>query len=293
MPIYTNGYIGIYSNDVELAYNSSIGFNAWRKDEDVLEQASNWIESSTTIFIPFKFKLINYTGMADVFKVPMPKTPEPVTSFNTIVNVNPIYLQTMDKTNQPMHPSVIYIPTGIYGYKYWMVETPLPYGTGVYQDRWECPHIHCSKDGVEWETPNGLINPIDDLTTEEISSGDYFSDPHLVYKNGVLECYYRITRFEEVPNYPGFAYPTWLLRKTSADGVTWTEREVIANLQELANTLYDMVRSPSIIWDGTKYKMWFINKLPNIKPRNLVYAESADGVTWTGRKKLHINRFYR
>jgi hypothetical protein len=204
-------------------------------------------------------------------------------------NIKPLYITTMDKTNQPLHPNVVYIADGFNGYKYWMVETPLPKNVPPYSDRYECPHIHCSNDGVEWTVPTGLINPIDNLTLSEIANVDYFSDPHLVIKNGVLECWYRITHSHST-EYPGFTLPTWLLRKTSTDGVTWTTREVMNNFQDVTSGLYNMVRSPSLWWDGTKYIMYFGDKLgTDITPKNIVRAESTDGLIWVNRVNCILN----
>ena len=53
-------------------------------------------------------------------------------------NQAPLIIKTPEGSNQPYHPSVIYIPEGWNGYKYWMAGTPYPLGEEVYLD---CLHI--------------------------------------------------------------------------------------------------------------------------------------------------------
>lgn len=95
----------------------------------------------------------------------------------------------------PWHPSVVYIPEGWNGHKYWMAQTPFPPAdVKPYRDRYELPCIHYSDDGIKW---NPIIsNPIEDLMPEEIEAHNYYSDPHLVLRDGVLECYYRYTMLQ-------------------------------------------------------------------------------------------------
>lgn len=204
----------------------------------------------------------------------------------------PLILNDFSGYNQPYHPSVLYIANGFNGHKYWMVQTPYPiYGT-PYRDRWECPCIYCSNNGIEWVVPEGLTNPIDDLTTSEISNGDYMSDPHLVLRGETLECWYRITHKNMSESDPRYQLPTWVLRKTSTDGVTWGSRETLIDLQEPStNGVGDMVRSPAIIWDGDKYRMWYVDKLPTVTNRNIVYAESTDGSAWENKETCTLDQY--
>ena len=135
-------------------------------------------------------------------------------------NQNPLLLNDFSGYNQPFHPSVIYHKDGLYGYRYWMVQTPYPIGGRPYRARWECPSIYCSNNGIDWETKR-YNNPIDDLTPDEIENGDYFSDPHLVYRDdtGELECWYRLTHMDMTKEKKKLQYPTYLIRKRSGDGV--------------------------------------------------------------------------
>ena len=180
---------------------------------------------------------------------------------------NPLYINTPCGSNEPYHPSVVYIPDGFNGYKFWMVQTPYPimfegeaYGREPYED----PCIHCSNDGIDWYIPSGLTNPIDDGT-------GYFSDGHLVYRKDIkqLECWYRQTTNGT----------TYIYRKTSQDGVVWSDRDLILDIN--TSSLDNMVRSQAVIWDNTDkvYKMWWVDK-----QRDVAYSYSQDGKTWAAKK---------
>lgn len=93
------------------------------------------------------------------------------------VNQSPLSLETIEGTGQAYHPSVLFFDEPWNGYRYWMAETPYPIGTPPYRDRWECPSIHVSQDGIHWTIPQGLDNPIDDLLPQEINNRDFFFRP--------------------------------------------------------------------------------------------------------------------
>ena len=193
------------------------------------------------------------------------------------VNQSPLNLETIEGTGQAYHPSVIFFKEPWRGYEYWMVQTPYPIGVPPYRDRWECPSIHVSHDGLNWRVPEGLLNPIDDLSASEIANKDFFSDPHLVFKDGRIECFYRFSkRLAD-------GFHTMLLRKVSEDGVNWQEREVILDFFDASciETIGDMVRSPAIIWEYGRYKMWYVDGLDPNGARHVCYAESLDGLHWS------------
>lgn len=191
---------------------------------------------------------------------------------------SPLDIKTFDGSNQPYHPSVIFFENGWNGYKYWMVVTPYPMHV-EYKDRWECPCIYASNDGIKWDLPLGLTNPIDDLFKEDIIAKNFFSDPHLVVKDGQLECWYRITKkTKDDAN-------TILIRKRTTDGINWSEREILANPEDssIASTLGDMVRSQAVLYNNGKYRMWYVDNKRNVGHRNICYSESTDGHIWQNR----------
>lgn len=196
------------------------------------------------------------------------------------INQSPLDITTYDGSNQPYHPSVVFINEGWQGHRYWMVETPYPIGGLPYRDRWECPTIHVSDDGTKWCSPaNDDLKPIDDLTDDSILSKDYFSDPHLVFKNGILECFYRFSDYSGVK--------TKIYRKTSKDGIIWSERELLIDVmtEKSLNTVGEMVISPAVLWRGGKYLMWYVDSVkPFSLDKHIRLSTSPDGHTWSESK---------
>lgn len=191
-------------------------------------------------------------------------------------NQGPLKIKTFDGTDCPYHPSVLYFKDSWNGYKYWMAETPFSPESKPYRDRNECPSIHVSNDGITW---NEIIqDPIDNLTEKEIEELDYFSDPHLVFVNDRIECWYRFThRNGNEGNFSNLQ----LIRKYSTDGQHWSEREVMVNLAtDEGNSLGNMVVSPAILYQEGKYRMWYVNSELRTY-RELSYSESLNGKEWT------------
>lgn len=161
----------------------------------------------------------------------------------------------------PWHPSVVYIKEGWNGHRWWMAQTPYPpFQVEPYLDRWELPCLHFSDDGVQWKSAG---TPIDDLTEEQIASHSYHSDPHLVMKDGVLYCYYRLMEDHDAR--------TTIIRKSSKDGVNWSEREII----QVAGR---EIISPAIVWTGVKWRMYYVDDTFTNLNRGILMAESEEGV---------------
>lgn len=161
----------------------------------------------------------------------------------------------------PWHPSVVYVPEGWNGHRYWMAQTPYPpFHVAPYKDRWELPCIHYSDDGIHWESIEA--NPIDDLTEEQIACHSYHSDPHLVMKDGMLYCYYRLMEDHDAK--------TTILRKHSKDGLHWSERE------EISIEAKEVI-SPAIVWTGSKWLLYYVNDTYTNLKRGIQLAESEDG----------------
>lgn len=200
-------------------------------------------------------------------------------------NQTPLDIQTFDNYNQPYHPSVVFIQNGWNGYRYWMVETPYPIGGLPYRDRWECPTIHVSNNGKEWISLNSTVTPIDDLNTQQIENHDFFSDPHLVLKDKNLECFYRFSRKE------GEGYHTYLLRKSSKDGINWTEREVLVDLMSVdaLKTVGDMVRSHAVLFEDGLYHMWYVDGYNPKGNKHVCLSTSIDGFAWRQRIICKLN----
>lgn len=199
-------------------------------------------------------------------------------------NQSPLKIKTFDGSNSPYHPSVLYFENGWNGYKYWMAETPFSPQCKPYMDRNECPSIHVSNNGVDWEEI--AINPIDDLNKQEVKELDFFSDPHLIYVNGKLECWYRFTHRNGNASYYDNLQ---LVRKTSDNGTTWSDRDVLVNLSTVeGRELGNMVVSPAILYNNGVYRMWYVDSESRIT-RNVAYSESTNGYNWSEKKICCLN----
>lgn len=86
----------------------------------------------------------------------------------------PLVVPTPDGTGQAVHPDVIWFPRGWRGWAYWMAFSPY---AGA-RSRIENPSIVVSQDGVNWQVPTGLVNPI---LAPPREPADYNSDPDLSY----------------------------------------------------------------------------------------------------------------
>lgn len=177
------------------------------------------------------------------------------------------------------HPSVVCVPDGFCGHNWWMAQSPYHPGVELkpYRARWELPCIHYSDDGIHWKRVQ--TNPIDDLTTQQLSEEDYLSDPHLVYKEGCLELYYRLTLLKDkqvVDN------KTILYKKTSSNGVNWTDRVIVADLRTKDSVAIwgKQIISQSLIWDGEKYICWYVDGSGYQKDRGIRMTVSPDGKIW-------------
>lgn len=173
----------------------------------------------------------------------------------------PLSLPTADGEPSVTHPDVVLFDEPWNGYRYWMAYTPYPDAAR------ENPHIAASNNGVDWEEPAGITNPIVTLSEVQADGYTYNSDTDLVITpDNKLRCYYRLVG-------------TAIFYKESADGVSWGAAvETNLSSTESANLM-----SPAIVYDQVNsiYKMWVIN-FPLEGLNELNQYESADGITWTG-----------
>lgn len=169
------------------------------------------------------------------------------------------------------HPSVQYFENGWNGYKYWCAYTPYE----NCDDKWENPHILASNDLKNWVEPKGFSNPLEPIPENYERGHVYNSDTELVYNSdtGLLECWWR---FYDRPNKQAV-----LRRKTTKDGVHWSEKE---NMLVGEMWKYDFL-SPAIIYENGTYKMWAINQNTG---HSIDYRESKDGKNWGEIRKIKV-----
>ena len=162
---------------------------------------------------------------------------------------------TYDGSGQVVHPSVIYFPDGWNGYKYWMAMTPYP-GSDASKEN---PSILASNDGLNWEEPPGLTNPI-----EPAPASGHYADPNLIYNPDTDELW---------------VYFSWagtdsskIYLKRSSDGINWTEKEEVADG-------YLQCGSPAVVKEGNNWYMWRVH-VDASKVTTLHLYTSTDGKNW-------------
>ncbi|WP_334109084.1 hypothetical protein [Methylobacillus sp.] len=132
-----------------------------------------------------------------------------------------------------VHPSVIHIPGGFAGFEFWAAITPYP-GSN---DKYENPCVYCSRDGINWQVPVGVTNPL-----VGPPAGGFLSDVYLTNHRGELYLFYR-----SVKTITGVTTRELLLM-TSRDGSTWSA-PVVVHTADSADAM-----SPSFLWNEATQK---------------------------------------
>ncbi len=226
----------------------------------------------------------------------------------------PLNVPTYDGNPSAGHPDVVHVPAGWNGYKYWMAFTPFPSAPR------ENPSIVASNDGVKWEIPAGLTNPI--VPFSALPAGyDWWSDTDMVLSadgttmmlyfrgtnQGVTNTCYLTTStdgitwtpfqqvvagIEESPAVvvePGGGFTMFtcgentIYRRTSADGITWAARTVITSRPTVPAPYVNVWHIDVVKVDGTYHALVDINTATGgPDPYRLFHWTSADGLAWTG-----------
>lgn len=211
---------------------------------------------------------------------------------------------TPDATGSAVHPDVIdFGVDGWNGWRYWMAITPY-YNTN---DDLENPCLLVSADGVTWQVPAGLTNPIyawpggTQYNSDPAIAHDPATDEMvLIYRDGDLSP--RIARSADGVTWPDSATPItytrvgeilsptlvrisasewWMYgvnygtrkvqRWTSADLATWAGPVTVTGLDAIESWHLDVAE-----FNGRFYA------LVNVyDPDNLFAATSSDGLAWS------------
>jgi hypothetical protein len=168
------------------------------------------------------------------------------------------FTPSYDGKNTAMHPKVLDLNWN--GYRYWMIETP---DAAVH----ECPTILASQDGIRWTDIKLLVTPPTDLS--------FYSDPHLVFKDGILYSIYRFTEKTRVT--------TFIITRESTDGINWSDEKII-----ISGTGSE-TRCPCILWDG-KFIMWTAgDKNVQMRTCSNIYGEWPEPIDCSGANPWHMD----
>lgn len=182
----------------------------------------------------------------------------------------PLVTPTYDGSGQAIHPGIVYIPAGWHGFSYWMSVTPYP----GYDITVENPSVLASNDGIVWQVPPGLTNPVTNGTGE-------LADPDLFYDaaSDQLWLYYIRKVFPSVSVY--------LVRRVSSDGMNWSNPENVVNMP------YNALISPAVAKIGNTYYLWYVNASPDgssASSSTVEYRTSQDGKNWSEAGVCQINQ---
>ena len=169
-------------------------------------------------------------------------------------------IPTHEGSGQAVHPSVLFFEDGWNGWRYWMVMTPYPNFNEAHED----PNIVVSNDGVKWQVPDGLTNPIDDAKGRP---DPYNSDAHLTMRDNEMVLTWRMV---DRPNKGRESF--WMTM--SRDGVHWSPKTKIW-WPELSDRHSSTV-AQSLLWLGNRWRLYFIST--TLSPNRLVWVESTKSV---------------
>ena len=213
------------------------------------------------------------------------------------------------------HPDVQYFPQGFRGYRYWMVFTPYFGAVSGFSkySAFENPTIVTSNDGINWDAPAGVKNPLIKCPSpQESFSGKlddedargYWSDVDWEFYNNKFYLYYRSSwvsaralqsRGSKSANNAAKLSKgnpqRAVLRQTSDDGANWSPLEVCYTSDEPATPQNNFLLSPTVLHSGREFVSYEVlnNNLPDKFPGNkasyILRRTSADGVDFTNYKQ--------
>jgi Major tropism determinant N-terminal domain len=178
----------------------------------------------------------------------------------------PTYLTDAAKKEQTTHPSVLYFPEG-WGagkWKYWLAHTPYPQGNDDYED----PSISVSNNGISWQDPIGVTNPLADATGQP----EYHSDVDLkMGPNNTMYLFYRwAASVDNGGTEEQFRY------MSSKDGVNWTTPTII----HVTDQDITRIMSPSFVYENNGWTFWGVDIFTS--PNRVVRRKSVGNSILSG-----------
>lgn len=195
---------------------------------------------------------------------------------DVIFNARFLEIQTYEGSGQTVHPHVLFFDEKFMGFHYIMAITPYPYSNNAHEN----PSIFGSHDGVIWEVPDGVINPVVGIPID-IAYGGYYSDPFILRKDNILELWFRHTlgRSPEGQSIRRNSHNR-IYRTVSTDLKNWSPLDIMLDCPDNL----DAFMSPTVIHNGSKYRIWYANF-----NSQLFYIESDDFVSWSERVRVYAD----
>ncbi|MFC1557963.1 BNR-4 repeat-containing protein [candidate division KSB1 bacterium] len=184
---------------------------------------------------------------------------------------SPLWIPMYDRSNELIHPDIIFYPDLLNEYKYWLSFVPYSDYTIAKKN----PSILASNDSYVWASPDNLTNPV--IDTPLMGSN---TDPDILYDKNNEEV--RIYYIQSHTN-----NDVTLNFVKSDDTIEWSEPLTIINSDSLS-----MV-SPTIVCRDSVYLMWSVNfnERDSTSQMNTVQIRTShDGVVWSLPKNCNLKQ---
>ncbi len=190
---------------------------------------------------------------------------------------NYLEIPTYDGSGQVVHPDVVYFKDGWNGYRYWMAMTPYPFE----DDRYENPSIVVSNDGLHWDEPPGLVNPV--ASTPVIGHN---CDCDLIYHHQEDQLWLYYIETDDLSK-------TTIYLLTSNNGVTWSSKKPVICSQPRYSIIGQAITFNPI---DSVFQMWYVNAgsvggFTN-QARVVEYRHSKDGIIWSEPVGIQISKYF-
>ena len=175
---------------------------------------------------------------------------------------------TEDGSGSTVHPCVLDMgPNGWRGWRFWMAIT----GYWMTDDDYENPHILVSNDGLDWQPPAGLTNPV-----YKVTGTVFHSDTHLTYDPDTDQMWLFFRRLILGASFELHRQQTFYA--ASSDGVTWPASATVLDWQRPNGD--GQVVSPAIVRRGPGD--WWLFGWYHANRRLVIYRATTPDGPWTG-----------
>lgn len=173
----------------------------------------------------------------------------------------PLTTPTYEGSGQGTHPSVVFVPGGWNGYRYWMAFTPYPNANEDHEN----PSILASNDGNTWVVPPGLTNPVD----PDPGGTNINSDTELVLSPDGTTLHLIWRAVETAPTTDNEVY----YLASSTNGYQWSTPVAILTTPI---TTFRAV-SPTVWWDAPTQN-WVMIAIDFLPGTNVLMRWTADDI---------------
>jgi hypothetical protein len=181
-----------------------------------------------------------------------------------------LMIPAYDGSGQETEPQVVSFDLPWHDFKYWMAFSPYPLSDASKEN----PSIAVSNDGISWEVPPGLVNPL-----ALPSTGAHLADASLFYDSVSDELWIYYIEGSAATK------TTQVFKLASLDGIHWQDQGVLFHVSEY------IVLSPTVAKVSGAYYMWTVNGGSAGCTANssvLEYRTSLDGVKWSDSRPTNL-----